>query len=554
MSKIGDLFVKLGLKKDEFSNGLKEAGVESEGFVGKLKGIGTKAAAIWAAVGVGAVAMADKFAHTSERFGDLWDQTMAGMKAAWDQFTTSLTNFDFNGFGQRVKDAFDAARNSAAAHDAEFEVMNSINLRKAEMREDLAQLQLQMRNQNLSNKERLKAQQDYLDKVRPLYEEEASLRRDIWVADANEYLAQAGLAQTAANRDAVKSLLVDIAPNSSLIEALDAYNQRNSGNSGAEFTAEQEKIVDNFMAQHDIRTGATLAVLATHYLSTNSGKDAGKVVDALEAYYSAAGAFDDETRKVQQLGDAIVSSSGSGKGAGSKEKTPEEKLRELQQAARDAAAEAAEIAAADAEVNAMADQMVEDIERTWDLPNVVSQYEREMADGLIAATTGVLERQAAINEEAKRLADEFTDAVVNGYVDGIQTLTDQLFGLEDINPGAILQGLLSPLADMAINEGKILMASGIGIEAIKKALQSLNGFAAVAAGAALVALGSAVKSGLGAIAQAGASSGYASTYSGSSSGSGSQTIATEMTIYVEGRISGRDIVLSGQKTVNSWNR
>ena len=151
------------------------------------------------------------------------------------------------------------------------------------------------------------------------------------------------------------------------------------------------------------------------------------------------------------------------------------------------------------------------------------------------------------------MADEFTESVVSGYADGIQTLTDQLFGLEDMNPAAVLQALLTPFADLAINEGKILMAAGLGIEAIKTALRDLNGPVAIAAGAALIAVGSAVKSGLAALAQAGGSAGYASTYNGAS-GSGTQTFATEMTIYVEGRISGRDIVLSGQKTVNQWNR
>lgn len=553
MSKIGDLFVKLGLKKDDYSRGLKEAGAETEGFVSKLKGIGTKAAAVWAAVGVGAIALADKFAHTSQRFGDLWDQTMAGMKAAWDQFTTSLTNFDFNGFGQRIKNAFDAARNSAAAHDSEFEVMNSINIRKAEMRDELAILQLQMRNQNLTNEQRLAAQKEYLEKVGPLYQQELDLRKRIMMADSDEYLANAHVGVSAANRDALKSFLTDVAPDEELVNALDAYNKRNSGKKRTKYTADQERLVEQFMAQHDIQTGAAIASLATYYLSSGD-KQASKVVDALQAYYSAAGAFNDETRKVQQLGDAIVGSSGSGKGAGTKEKTPEEKLRELQQAARDAAAEAAEIAAADAEVDAMADQMVEDIERTWDLPNVVTQYEREMADGLIAATTGVLEKEAAINERAKQLADEFNEAITDGYVNGVQELMDQLMGLEDMNAGAVFSALLTPLADMAIQEGKILMASGVGIEAIKKALESLNGVAAIAAGAALVAIGAAAKSGLAALAQNGASGGYASTYSGGSGGSQSQTIATELTITVSGKLSGRDIVLSGQKTVSSWNR
>jgi hypothetical protein len=45
----------------------------------------------------------------------------------------------------------------------------------------------------------------------------------------------------------------------------------------------------------------------------------------------------------------------------------------------------------------------------------------------------------------------------------------------------------------------------------------------------------------------------ASTYSGGSAG-GVQTYENEMTIYVEGKISGSDIVLAGQRTVNAWKR
>lgn len=551
MSKIGDLFVRLGLKKDDYSRGLKEAGRESESFVSTLLGIGTKAAAIWAAIGLGAVALADKFAQTSQRFGDIWDQTMSGMKAAWEQFTTSLANFDFNGLGQRIKNAFGAARKSSAAHDSEFEVMNSINLRKAEMREELALLQIQMRNQNLSQQKRLAAQKKYLDLLKPLYKREADMRREIMLADMNEYLANAGLGETSANRDALKSFMTDIVTNSALLSALDAYNRRNSGKKGTKFTAEQEKIVKNFLAEHDVQTGAAMAALATYYQSTND-KTASKVVDALEGYYSAAGAFNDETRRVQQLGDSIVH-----KGASSSDATKKKKLRELKQAARDAAAEAAKTAAADAEVAAMADKMVEDIERTWDLPNFVTQYEREMADGLIAATTGVLEKEAAINERAKQLADEFNEAITDGYVNGVQELMDQLAGLSDANPGAIFQALLTPLADMAVQEGKILVASGLGIEAIKTALASLNGVAAIVAGAALITLGSAAKSGLAALAQGGSAGGYA-TYGAQGGGTmgtgGASTIATEMTINVTGRLDGRDIVLSGQRTLNQWGR
>ena len=157
---------------------------------------------------------------------------------------------------------------------------------------------------------------------------------------------------------------------------------------------------------------------------------------------------------------------------------------------------------------------------------------------------------------AKELAAEFTQSVVGGFTDGIQELFDQMAGLEDFNPGRIISVLLTPLADMAIHEGEILMASGLGIETLKDALGSLQGIGLVAAGASLIAIGAAAKSGLSALAQTGGRSTSTSTASASSGSSGvsTQDFNTELTVYVKGTIRGSDIVLSGQKTMNNWGR
>ena len=51
----------------------------------------------------------------------------------------------------------------------------------------------------------------------------------------------------------------------------------------------------------------------------------------------------------------------------------------------------------------------------------------------------------------------------------------------------------------------------------------------------------------------GANAGGGDGYVGGTSG-GSSTVASELTIYVKGRLSGSDIVLSGQKTLNEWSK
>ena len=162
-------------------------------------------------------------------------------------------------------------------------------------------------------------------------------------------------------------------------------------------------------------------------------------------------------------------------------------------------------------------------------------------------------------ELTQDLVNGFREAAIGGFSDSIQELADQFTGLKDINAGSVVQALLTPLADMAIKAGEIIMAEGLATEAAKSALETFGetGWGAVAAGAALVAAGAAAKSGLAALARSGGASTATTSYgSGTSSTSGAQTqtIQTEMTVYVTGRLSGSDILLSGQKTQNNWNR
>ena len=62
--------------------------------------------------------------------------------------------------------------------------------------------------------------------------------------------------------------------------------------------------------------------------------------------------------------------------------------------------------------------------------------------------------------------------------------------------GNFANSAASAFGDMAITVGKMAIATGTATLGIKAALESLNGYVAIAAGVALVALGSAIKSGL----------------------------------------------------------
>jgi hypothetical protein len=160
-------------------------------------------------------------------------------------------------------------------------------------------------------------------------------------------------------------------------------------------------------------------------------------------------------------------------------------------------------------------------------------------------------------EKAQAFAEELGQTIAGGLSDAIQELADQFAGLQEMNPGRVLQALLTPLADMAIKAGEIIMAEGVATIAARSALETFGetGWGAVAAGAALVAAGAAAKAGLAALARSNGGSPTTTYSSGGTTGSNNlQTIQTEMTVYVTGRISGSDILLSGKKTQDNYNR
>jgi len=102
--------------------------------------------------------------------------------------------------------------------------------------------------------------------------------------------------------------------------------------------------------------------------------------------------------------------------------------------------------------------------------------------------------------------------------------------------GSFKNAAVSALGDMAIAVGKIAIKSGVAMLGIETALKMGNPYVAIAAGAALVALGAAVKSSLSSVASgdfSGGSGGYSGDYSGSG-GNGYET--RDVKVYVTGTL------------------
>lgn len=159
----------------------------------------------------------------------------------------------------------------------------------------------------------------------------------------------------------------------------------------------------------------------------------------------------------------------------------------------------------------------------------------------------------------KQMNDSFNAAIGTGVVDSIETMTDAIFGIEDINPGSIFAALLTPIAESAMKAGELILAQGVAVEAFNKSLSSLQGAPAIAAGLALIATASMIKSGLKALAGGGGYSASASvassSYSSPSAAGGSDWQVQKMVFDVNLKAKGTDLVaVLNEETMRSNRR
>lgn len=637
MSKIGDLFVRLGLKKDEFSKGLNEAKRETQGFGDKLKSMASGAKVAWAAVAAAVVKFATDAVKMTQKWGDEWRTTMAGVNAAYGSFVRQLASGEgFTNLFANMREAARLAREAAQELDEVFERTTSYNYTEANTQKEIAQLQLIMRDSSKSDKERMDAAQKIIQKT----EELATLKKDIAIQEADGYRKQLK-SQTQMNDEEINFLVREYNQNKAIIDQGRAYLKERKqaqkdktwlsigaalddtpgGSALGQMRDDAAQRVKDLDAATSQAVKDVAAVLQKYdkgndELISNLAKAEVAVINVDTAMYHA------QMRATSMLGS--LSKAGTGGSTDTTDPAAEAAAKIQQRAVDSAKSEMHLLAEKYAQEKALLQQYGYDAtaltkeyeENTY---KILSDYAKksgltadERADLLRKAYKAELEelKQAGLDtttltnqfmqklldlgdesfqefvdqleaefpieldpielddtelqqwldsleaavQRAEDLAQEFGDAVAGGFSDACQEMMGQLMGLQEFNPGAIVQALLEPLADMAIRQGEILIAEGIGVEACKKALESLNGYAAIAAGVALVAIGSAAKMGLAALAKSGGSSSTASTYQGGAQSTQTQMIESELTVYVEGRISGSDILLSGQRTVNSNNR
>ena len=101
---------------------------------------------------------------------------------------------------------------------------------------------------------------------------------------------------------------------------------------------------------------------------------------------------------------------------------------------------------------------------------------------------------SGIADITDELAAKINTAMVDMTESFFTGLSNMAFAGEGLS--GVARGLLSTMADLAVRAGRIILAAGLGIEALKKSLSAFTGVGAIAAGAALIAIGSAAKAAL----------------------------------------------------------
>ena len=214
-------------------------------------------------------------------------------------------------------------------------------------------------------------------------------------------------------------------------------------------------------------------------------------------------------------------------------------LRELSERQATVTLNAQKEAQARAEALAAAQKMAQsraDLAAWGQMASQVSPIEAPKAEALSVPVTPTLDESEVID-----LTNELQSMVSSSF-ETIGLSLGQLVG--DLATGGeawsnFTNTAISAFGDMAIAVGKMAVSTGTATLGIKAALESLNGYVAIAAGTALIALGAAVKAGLSNIANgnySASSSVATSTGSYSSSAVGTAFEMREISVNVTGTL------------------
>lgn len=548
MGKIGDLWVKLGLKKDDFEKGLDQAERRLDDFseggggvksvLGKLKGAWVAyAAAIVASLAKAYV----KMKLDTNKFGDTFKSTTEGLKNAWKSFTTALLNFDFKDLANRIKSAFKAGKEGYDAADMEDEWNRSIEIRKHQLKDQLDALRATAKNEKLTLDERIDAQRKYNEIVAKLALDEKNARVRSANAEVDLFLTKNGGKTTAAYRNALPTLFSDIVPDKDLLNIL-----AKRGN-GRYLTEDEQATALKAIKRngYDDATVEALIKLSAIYQNA-SNEDLDKVFSSIQKGMEAKESYDAMIQQLGDMADSITKKPDNSRSPRApKEKEPKLKTVKFRKDNFRFVDMSKELKEFNRELEREEQQLDKEIQEIRiDLSELASPV--DWASNFQEYSDWIME-MAEVTEDASK---QIKDALINGFADGIQTLMDGLMKVEQFDAKHVLAALLTPMADTCITIGKEVLGVGLAIDAFKESIKSMNPYVAIAAGTALIAIGTAAKAAIQSSLNGSGGGGSAASSASSGSSSPDWLRDTELHIVVDTYATGSTI----ESVVNSERR
>ena len=540
MGKIGDLWVRLGLKSDDYKRGMNAAKKQTSSFAGGLDKMKAGALAVWAAVGAAVTKFAKDFISATNTINDKWEATMSGIRASYQSVLADMATYkpDFSSFRNffknewdwikktfgNAKEAGDAAQEMTKAFDAEFELVNSVKLQKAMIQEELNDLYVKMRDTTLSPADRQAAAERYKALLQPLADAEVRIYGQMMEAASKAWQAGAGLSREYSSAE-IKDFFANYGVNPEATKAkygeLASVYENRKGD-------EQNRVIYDILTRWEQANAQMSDVNKVLSRTTNSIKKELQTFD-LNLAEDLEGGLQDVNAHIDALDLAL-----------DKEiQGPTIDLPNLYEGLSDI-----DKAVAQSYMDALMDA-------DFEFPEIdLSAFDRAEAE-----LDQFVEDWSAKQQEIAQLNETLSQDIAESLGGGLQAFTDMLFGLEGADAKGILAALMQPFADTAGQLGGMLIAQGVAVEAFKTSLESLQGGVAIAAGAALLAVSAAMRSGIKALAKGNTGAGSA-VNSGSPYKSTTDAINYDstLTVYVEGRISGSDIIIAGSNQQKKWNR
>ena len=549
-TKDPNLKVIIGADTKDFDKGAKSVkqgllglGKDAQEFGGAIQSVAGKGAAAFAAVAaavVGTIKVIKDLSQQNQALGDAWEQTCAAMTGAFDSFKTAVANMDFTNLFSNMKEAGRLAKELYNAQDGLGEVQTSYNMSLARQQQTINQLRLDMADLSKTDEQRIEAGNKLLKIYSDLEKNPTRALSNISDASLDVIANKLGFNLEGLTEQQLKGVRKQTEQFFIWLgtEAGESWNS-----AYAEAFKDPAKLMKTTIAAQNAGMSDSYRAMLWNYQGAVGDKDRLAMEEAVVAYYNQEAKLSDETFKIRKQIQSIQNSG----------------------AEADATAAAAASRKAEAEWKKQQDLLkkIEEVHQKWatiseagaitggaspNFPGVITptltvlpQVDGEYWRNIINAQLGDITIGIGFEADTQKILD-ITNEVTSLIQSGVSRTAEILGSLVGTLAGGgdawgdFKNAALSAFGDLAIAVGKIAISAGIASEGIQAALKMGNPYVAIAAGAALVALGTAVKSSLSAVASGDYSAGGGGYSSGGYSAGGGDYETREVKVYVTGTL------------------